>query len=260
MKEIRRRYGSAVRAEVAGELMQSSFFEAMQQEDLSPAGQPNLEVVKMDPGIDFEFTATFEVFPTVELTDLSRARIKQPEAEITDPDLEAMIEQLREQRKTWEACKSSGSRRRPGNPGFRGSHSTVRFSKVGHAEDTSFVVGAGQMIDDFDKNVSGMTAGEEGQFEATFPDDYRAEQLKGKTVTFSVKVKEVEESKLPELDDEFFKGFGVEEGGIEAFRADVRANMQREMDAAASKPAEEPGHGPAQRSPEVAVTIGHGCS
>jgi trigger factor len=102
----------------------------------------------------------------------------------------------------------------------------------GASEDTSFVLGAGQMIDDFDKNVSGMTAGEEGQFEATFPDDYRAEQLKGKTVTFSVKVKKVEESRLPELDDEFFKGFGVEDGGLEAFRADVRANMQREMDAA----------------------------
>jgi len=231
MKEVRRRYGSAVRAEVASELMQSSFFEAVQQEDLSPAGQPSLEVVKMDPGIDFEFTATFEVFPAVELTDLSRASIKQPEAEITDQDLETMIEQLREQRKTWEAVD---------RPAHDGDQVTLDFEgrldgevfEGGASEDTSFVLGAGQMIDDFDKNVSGMTAGEEGQFEATFPDDYRAEQLKGKTVTFSVKVKKVEESRLPELDDEFFKGFGVEEGGLEAFRVDVRANMQREMDAA----------------------------
>ncbi len=231
MKEVRRRYGTAVRAEVASELMQSSFFEAVQQEDLSPAGQPSLEVVKMDPGIDFEFTATFEVFPAVELTDLSRARIKQPEAEITDQDLEAMIEQLREQRKTWEAVDRAAHDGDQVTLDFEGRLDGEVF-EGGASEDTSFILGAGQMIDDFDKNVSGMAAGEEGQFEATFPDDYRAEALKGKTVTFSVKVKKVEASRLPELDDEFFKGFGVEEGGIEAFRTDVRGNMQREMDAA----------------------------
>ena len=87
MREVRRRFGPAVRAEVAGELMQSSFVEAVQQEDLAPAGSPSLEVVKMDPGIDFEFTATFEVFPNVELTDLGNVTVKRPEAEITDDDL-----------------------------------------------------------------------------------------------------------------------------------------------------------------------------
>ena len=231
MKEVRRRYGPAVRAEVASELMQSSFFEAVQQEDLSPAGQPSLEVVKMDPGIDFEFTATFEVFPTVELADLSLASIKRPEAEITDQDLETMIEQLREQRKTWEDVD---------RPAQEGDQVTLDFEgrldgevfEGGASEDTSFVLGAGQMIEDFDKNVSGMAAGQEGQFDATFPDDYRAEEMRGKTVTFSVKIKKVAESRLPDLDDEFFKGFGVEEGGLEAFRADVRENMQREMEAA----------------------------
>jgi trigger factor len=233
MKEVRRRYGRAVRAEVASELMQSSFFEAVQQEDLSPAGQPSLEVVKMDPGIDFEFTATFEVFPNVELADLSKASIKQPEAEITDDDLETMIERLRDQRKTWEPVE---------RPAGAGDQVTLDFEgrlegevfEGGAAEDTTFVVGAGQMIDDFDKNVSGMRAGQEGVFEATFPDDYRAEQLKGKMVSFSVKIKKVAEPRLPDLDAEFFKSFGVEEGGVEAFRADVRKNMQREMDAALS--------------------------
>ena len=102
MKDVRRRYGPAVRAEVAGELMQSTFFEAVQQEDLTPAGQPSLEVVKMDPGLDFEFTATFEVFPVVELADLGKAQIRSLEAEIPDADLDAMVEQLRDQRKQWE--------------------------------------------------------------------------------------------------------------------------------------------------------------
>ena len=110
LKEIRRRYGPAVRAEVAGELMQSSFVEAIQREELAPAGSPNLEVVKMDPGLDFEFTATFEVFPLVELGDLRKVVIKKPQAEITESDIDEMIEKLREQRKTrgplvrWHPC------------------------------------------------------------------------------------------------------------------------------------------------------------
>jgi trigger factor len=231
MKEVRRRYGPAVRAEVAGELMQSSFFEAVQQEDLTPAGQPSLEVVKMDPGLDFEFTATFEVFPVVELADLSKAELRRPEAEITEADVDAMVEQLRDQRKTWETVD---------RPAQDGDQVTLDFEgrldgevfEGGTAEDATFVIGAGQMIDDFDTGVRGMSSGEEGEFEASFPDDYRAENLKGKTVTFSVKVKSVAESRLPELDEEFFKSFGVEDGGMEAFRDDVRSNMQRELDGA----------------------------
>ncbi len=231
LKEVRRRYGKAVRAEVAGDLMQSSFVEAVRQEDLSPAGQPSLEVVKMEPGNDFEFTATFEVFPSVTLADLGRAEIKNPEAEITEADVDDMIERLRDQRKEWLDVE---------RPAQEGDRVTLDFEgrldgevfEGGHAEDASFVVGAGQMIEDFDAGVRGLAAGETGEFEATFPDDYRAENLAGKTVTFSVKIKSVAESKLPELDEEFFENFGAEEGGLDAFRAEVRRNMQREMDAA----------------------------
>ena len=231
MREVRRRYGPAVRAEVASELMQSSFFEAVQQEDLTPAGQPNLEVVKMDPGIDFEFTATFEVFPVVELADLSKAQLHRPHADIADADLDAMIEQLREQRKAWEPVERPADDDDQVTLDFEGRLDGEVF-EGGAAEDATFTVGAGQMIEDFDRGVRGLAAGDEGEFEASFPEDYRAENLKGKTVTFSVKIKKVEEPSVPELNEEFFKGFGVEEGGLEAFRADVRKNMQRELDAA----------------------------
>jgi len=232
MKEVRRRYGPAVRAEVAGELMQSSFVEAIGKESLSPAGSPTLDVVKMDPGIDFEFTATFEVFPNVELSDLAKLQIKRPEAQITDADLEQMIERLREQRAEHEAVE---------RPAAEGDQVTVDFVGTldgeafegGSGEGVSFVVGAGQMIEDFDNAVRGMSSGEEKEFPATFPDDYNAEHLQGKTARFTITVKEIAESKQPELDDEFFKAFGVEEGGEEAFRKDVRENMQREMDSAA---------------------------
>ena len=231
MKEVRRRYGPSVRAEVAGELMQSSFFAAIREEDITPAGSPSLEVVKMDPGIDFEFTATFEVFPSVELADLKALSIRKPAAEIGDADVDSMVERLREQRQTWEQLDSGCAEGHRVTLDFTGSIDGEAF-EGGAGEGVSFVVGAGQMIEDFDAGVLGMSAGEEGEFDAVFPDDYQAEELRGKTATFQVKVTEVAASQLPELDDEFFQGFGIQEGGLTAFREDVRGNMQREMDAA----------------------------
>ncbi len=233
MKEVRRRFGPAVRAEVAGELMQSSFVEAVRQEDLAPAGSPNLEVVKMDPGIDFEFTATFEVFPKVELADLSGVHINRPDAEISELDVDEMVERLREQRKEWVAVERGAEDGDRVTIDFEGRIDEEVF-EGGSGEDVTFIVGAGQMIEDFDHGVRGMAAGADGEFQATFPDDYRAEDLRGKQATFSVTVKEVTEGKLPELDDEFFAAFGIEEGGAEAFREDVRNNMQRELDTAVS--------------------------
>ena len=109
LKEVRRRYGPAVRAEVAGELMQSSFVSAVQQEELNPAGSPNLEVVKMEPGIDFEFTATFEVFPSIDIADLSKVSVRSPAAEITDEDLQTMVTRLREQRTTYEIVERAAA-------------------------------------------------------------------------------------------------------------------------------------------------------
>ncbi len=231
LKEVRRRYGTAVRAEVAGELMQSSFVEAVQQEELNPAGSPNLEVVKMEPGIDFEFTATFEVFPVVELADLGKVAVKRPVAEINDEDLQNMVSRLQEQRTKFEPVERAAA---------EGDQVMVDFSGLldgepaegTDGEDVEFRIGQGQMIDDFDQGVRGLAAGESSEFDATFPDDYRAEALQGKTVRFSVTVKEVKEAQVPDLDDEFFKEFGVEEGGEPAFRDEVRENMQRELDGA----------------------------
>jgi trigger factor len=231
MKEVRRRYGPAVRAEVAGELMQASFVDAVRSEELSPAGSPNLEVVKMDPGIDFEFTATFEVFPAVEITDLSRVAVQKPQAELSELDVDEMVERLREQRKEWTELDRGAQEGDRVTLDFTGTIDDEVF-EGGSGEGVSFIVGAGQMIKDFDTGVTGLAAGSEGEFQATFPDDYRVEELRDKEATFKVTVEAVAEPTLPELDEEFFKAFDVEEGGVEAFRADVRANMQREMDAA----------------------------
>ncbi len=232
MKEVRRRYGHAVRAEVAGELMQSSFVEAVQEEDLTPVGSPNLEVVKMAPGGDFEFTATFEVFPNIAVTDLSKVEVRKPEAEITAEDIDDMTERLRDQRKTWEGVERGAENDDQVTLDFTGYLDGETFDG-GSGEDLKFIIGSGQMIEDFDAGVRGQSAGSESEFDAIFPEDYRAENLRGKTATFKITIKLVERARLPELDEEFFAAFGIEEGGLEAFRDDILDNMQREMDAAA---------------------------
>jgi trigger factor len=231
MKEVRRRFGDSVRAEVAGEMMQSSFMTAVQQEDINPASSPRLDVVKMDPGVDFEFTATFDVFPTIELVNFDKVNVKMPMAQIEDADLEAMIERLQEQHATQEPAERPAENGDQVKVDFSGELDGERVEEA-CGEGMAFTLGQGQMIEDFDQGVLGLGAGEEKTFDAVFPEDYRAEELQGKTVQFAVKVIEVNERKLPELDDEFFTKFGIEEGGESAFRDEVRNNMQRELDGA----------------------------
>ena len=231
LKEVRRRYGSAVRAEVAGELMQSSFMQAVQQEQMNPAGSPKLDVVKMDPGIDFEFTATFDVYPTVELADFSKVNVKRPSTEIGDEDIQTMVAKLQEQHTTFETAERAAIAGDQLKIDFTGTLDGERVDSA-CGEDFTFKVGEGQMIEDFDQAVLGMSAAEEKTFDATFPEDYRAEELQSKTVQFSVTVKEVTEAVAPELNDEFFEKFGVTEGGEESFRAEVLKNMERELEAA----------------------------
>ena len=231
LKEVRRRYGSAVRAEVASELMQSSFVQAVQQEQMNPAGSPKLDVVKMDPGIDFEFTATFDVYPTIDLADFSKINIKRPSAEIGDEDIETMIGKLREQHTSFEVAERAAASGDQLKIDFNGTLDGERVESA-CGEDFTFKVGEGQMIEDFDQAVLGMAAGEEKSFDATFPEDYRAEELQNKTLQFSVTVHEVSEAVTPELNDEFFEKFGVTEGGESSFREEVKKNMGRELESA----------------------------
>ena len=231
MKEVRRRFGDSVRAEVAGEVMQSSFMTAVQQEDMNPASSPKLDVVKMDPGADFEFTATFDVFPTIELMNFDKVKLKRPFAQIEEADLESMIERLRDQHATQEAAGRQAEDGDQVKVDFTGELDGERVEEAS-GEGMTFTLGQGQMIEDFDQGVVGLGAGEERTFDAVFPEDYRAEELQGKTVQFTVKVIEVNERKLPELDDEFYAKFGIEEGGDAAFREEVLNNMQRELEGA----------------------------
>ena len=233
LKEVRRRFGKSVRQEVAADLMQSSFVEAVQQEELSPAGAPNLDVINLDPGADLEFTATFEIFPIVDVCDLAEVVVKKPEATIADDDVDKMIDRLREQRTEYSAVDRPAADGDRVTADFVGRIDGETF-QGGEGTDVPFTIGGGQMLPDFETGVVGMTAGEERLVSVAFPEDYQNQDLAGKTAEFTITAKQVEEAKVPELDAEFFAALGIEDGGEEKLRADITENMTSELENAAA--------------------------
>lgn len=231
MKEVRRRFGAGALAETASDIMRMSFTQALQQQALAPVGSPTLEIVKLAPGDDFEFTATFEVLPVVELMDFTTLEIAKPVGEITDADIDDMVQRLREQRRKWETVDRGAEEGDLITVDFEGKIEGESF-EGNKGEGVDFEVGAGRMIEDFDQAVRGMAAGDNKDFPGTFPEDNPNERLAGKTVEFTVNVRSVRAPKLPEVDEAFFADFGVEEGGMEAFRQEVTGNMRRELDTA----------------------------
>ncbi len=230
VKTLRQRYGTQIRGEVFSELMQSTFGQALTEQQLNPVAQPAFSV-DMDPEAGrYAYTATFDVLPEFELGSLAGKTLKRPLAAVADADLEALVERLREQRKTFNEVT------RPAQDGDRVTLSFVA-TLVGESEpfpggsgqDFQLVLGSGQMIPGFEAGLVGATAGEERVLELSFPATYHAEHLKGKAASFVVTVQTVAEPQLPEVDAEFAKAFGVEDGDIERFRQDVRANMTREL-------------------------------
>lgn len=233
MKVVRQRFGLGVRQEVLGELVNKAYFEAVQQEKLQPAGMPTIEAKGGDAtGRDFEFVATFEVFPELELGDLGKVSVLRLRGEVTDADVDQMLETLREQQAKFEVVERAARNGDQVMIDFEGFKGGEPFAG-GQAENSPLVLGSGQMIPGFEDGIVGMTAGEEKTLALVFPADYHSEDLKGQAVEFRIKLHSVSEKKLPELDDEFFKLFGVEEGGLESFRKEVFNNMTREMKSAA---------------------------
>jgi trigger factor len=209
----------------------------------------------MDPGEDFEFAATFEVYPPVDLAPLARVAVKRPRAEIGEADVEKMIDSLREQRKHWHAVERAAVDADRVTVDFKGFIDSVAFDG-GTGVNVAFVLGAKQMIDDFDRGVRGAKAGDQLSFDAAFPQDYRVATLAGRTAHFDVTVNEVAHAHLPELNEELFKAFGVETGGFDAFRAEVRNNMERELDAAVKNQLKRQVMEELQRLHEVQLPMG----
>lgn len=229
MKVLRQNYGAQAHQEVVGEVLQSSYSAALTQEKLNPAGNPRIEPTSMAPGKDLEYVATFEVYPEVAFEPLEDIKVERPVAEILDEDVSEMLESLRKQRVEWEESDVAAEDGTRATIDFEGKLDGELFDG-GKADDYAFVMGEGRMLADFENGIKGMKAGETREITVNFPEDYQAESLKGKEAVFAITMKKVEASRLPEVDDEFAKAFGVEEGGLEAFMTEVRGNMARELE------------------------------
>jgi trigger factor len=229
MREVQRRFGDGIRQEVSSEMIQSSFNEAIAQESVAPAGMPQIEDVVFEAGQDLQFTAIFEVFPEVEPGDFSSIEVAKPVAEITEDDIAAMIERLQEQRIEYAEVERAAAADDKVNLDFEGLVDDEPFDG-NSAEGADIVIGAGSMIPGFEDELVGCKAGESKDLSVKFPDDYHVEELKGKDAIFKTTINRVSEAQRPELNDEFFTAFGVKEGGMEAFEAEIRSNMTRELE------------------------------
>lgn len=232
-KVVKRRFGDSVRQEVVGEVMRDNYVKALQNQDINPAGWPRFEPKTMEEGKDLEFVAVFEVLPEIELGDLSKIQVEKPDAEITDKDIDNMIDNLRRQQATMKEVKRKSKNKDVLLIDFKGYIDGEEF-EGGSAEKHKLTLGSDQMIPGFEKAIVGGKAGDEFDIEVTFPEDYQNQDLAGKPATFSIKIHEVQEPQLPELNKEFFEKFGIEAEDEEAFRAEVRKNMERELKQAIS--------------------------
>ena len=231
MKVVARRFGAAVRDEVVGDLLRNSFADALASEELRPAGEPRIDSVESAPGTGLKYTAVFEVFPEIRLTDLESIEVRRPTAEVKDSDVDRMIETLRERRRDWrEVTRVSGAGDR------------ITFDVDGEVdgrplegsagENRVIEIGAGQALPDLDRGLAGMEPGSTRAIEVRYPDDHPSPQLAGKTAVMRVEARKVEEGVRPEVDPDFIRGLGVESGELDDFRRDVRSNLERELEAA----------------------------
>ncbi len=231
VRVVRQRFGSAIRQEVIGETLSRTFQDAVSREGVRPAGPPRIDPMRDEPGEDLAYTAVFEVYPEVRLADLAALEIVKPVASVSDADVDAMIERLREQRASWDEVErpaALGDRARIDYRGTRGGE----VVEGGSAEGAELVLGSGRMIPGFEDAVVGMSAGDSKTVTLTFPEDYQEESLRGAEVEFEITLQAVEEKHLPEVDAEFLKAFGIEDGNMEGFRSEVQRNMERELNTA----------------------------
>ena len=228
LKVIKQKYSGTILQEVAGELMQRTFREALTQENLNPAGDPRIEAKDLLLGQVMEYTATFEVYPEIALAPVADLSIEKLDASVEDSDVDNMIDVLRKQKMDWTEVDRASANDDRINIDFVGSVDGEKFDG-GSANDMPMVLGAGQMIPGFEEKLTGLKAGDETTFKVPFPEDYAAKDLAGKEAEFAVTVKKVEEPKLPEIDEEFTKAFGVESGDTEQLKTEIKANMEREL-------------------------------
>lgn len=227
MKMVAKMYGAAVRNDKMGEVMQRHFIEAIVKEKINPAGTPTFAPVEFAAGQDLVFTASFEIYPEVELQGLDKVVVEKPQVEVKDEDVAEMLETLRKQQATWADADVTAEDGTRATINFVGSIDGEEF-EGGKADNFPLEMGQGRMIPGFEDGIKGKKAGDELTIDVNFPEDYHAENLKGKAAQFAITVVKVEARELPEMNDEFVTKFGAE-GGVEGLKAEVRKNMEREL-------------------------------
>lgn len=233
-KVVKKRFEPQVRNEILGSMINRSFYDAVQRENLRPAGQPNIEPSEKSENdsdndeIGFSFIATFEVYPEFEPVFNDNIQVNRPQASIEENDIDDMVDNLLKQRTEYSAVERKSGDGDQIVIDFVGRLDGEEF-EGGKAEKAPLVLGSNQMIPGFESQLAGLSAGDEKTITVTFPADYQAEHLAGKDAEFDIKVHEVKESSLPELNEELVKSFGIEDGTVVSLRADIQKNMEREL-------------------------------
>jgi trigger factor len=225
---IKKQYGRQVRDEVVSDLIQSSFYDAVRDEKLNPAGAPQIKANKIEEGEGLEYEATFEIIPDFVPMPLETLEIKTFTSKVEDADVDRMIDRLRDQRKSWSVVERASKEGDQIVIAFEGTHEGENFTN-GKTENFPVVIGSGQMIPGFEDKLVGFSAGDKTEFDIEFPKEYPNAKLSGSTAHFTIEVDRVEEPTLPVLDADFVKSFGVATGELEELRKDIHSNMEREM-------------------------------
>ncbi|MFZ7201303.1 trigger factor [Avibacterium avium] len=225
---IEKRFGASVRQDVLGDLLQKHFFNVLVDSKVNLAGRPSFNVEQFEEGKDLVFTATFEVYPEVELKGLDQIKVEKPVVEISEADIDKMVDVLRKQQATWEETQEPAKADDRVTIDFVGTVDGEEF-EGGKAIDFVLAMGQGRMIPGFEEGIIGHKAGDQFDIDVTFPEEYHAENLKGKAAKFAITLKKVEVMVLPELTDEFVAKFGPNTKTVADLRAEIAKNMQREL-------------------------------
>jgi trigger factor len=229
IKVVQQQYGPQVRQEVLGETLQRTFGEAVREQNLKVAGYPKFEPKPLDDGAsEFQYSATFEIYPEVQLGDIAGAKIGRASLEVGDAEIDRTVEIMRKQRVIFDKADRAAENGDRVTMSYKGTIDGVEFAG-GTAENQQVVLGEGRLLADFESALVGMKAGDSKSFELKFPDDYHGKDVAGKTATFEVSVSEVGAPKLPEIDGEFAKSLGVEDGDIAKMRGEIKGNLEREV-------------------------------
>lgn len=228
-KVVQQQYGAQVRQEVLGATLEKSFGDAVREQNIRVAGYPNFEPKPQTDGAsDFQYSATFEVYPEIKVGDVSGKPLERLTLEVSDADVDKTLGIMRKQRASYDKVDRAAQNDDQVTMSYKGTIDGVAF-EGGTAENQQAVLGAKRLLPDFENSLVGMKAGESKSFDVKFPDDYQGKEVAGKTARFDVTVSEVAQPRLPEIDGEFAKSLGIADGDITKMRSEVKANLAREV-------------------------------